>query len=232
MGMFVLCNFYNKSEDVRWNSKGDLIRLLADMWLLGEYQNYDDAELQKMYRAEGKERVNSKMSERKRIARKYPNIPKSGFHSIFFIAGDEMQNIFYNRNAAENFAGENKPFLKLLHQVRHFNARGSFALTDANEFDKKFRKISKWYITFGEAFSEALLKYDVYTFETDKENNLDMERAKRMTKSSVYKLNGYVVNKAVAWLERVIRRKIRFRFAELGFFSKFNCDPDTDVYER
>lgn len=151
----------------------------------------------------------------KNIARKYPNIPRNGFHTKFLLEGDEAQNIFFNRDSQGNFAGENKPLLKLLHQVRHFNARGIFALTDAGEFDRKFRRISAFYITFTEAFSSLFVKYNVFEFSTDKESNLDLERAKKLTKTSVYKMNGYAINKVIAKVESLIRRRIPFRFAEL-----------------
>lgn len=231
-GEFVLCNFYNGSEDVRWNSKADLIRLFKDMWKLGEYQNYTEADIRKMYEKEGKKRVAEKVGVMKKIARRFPNIPKNGFHSVFRMLGDEMQNIFFNRDAAGNFAGENKPLLKLLHQVRHFNGKGTFALTDADEFDKKFRRISSYYVSFRSALNGLFIVYDVYTFATNKEKHFDLEMATRLTKTSVWKLNGYEANKVINRIESLIRRRIKFRFAELDFFSKFNCDPDTDIYEE
>lgn len=51
-GMFVICNYFNAYEDVRWNTKGDLIRVLKDLWLLGEYQNYSEQEIRDMYAKE------------------------------------------------------------------------------------------------------------------------------------------------------------------------------------
>lgn len=166
----------------------------------------------------------------KRIAKRYKHIPRGGFHSEILLEGDEMQNIFFSRDSVGNFSGENKPLLSLLHQVRHFNTRAMFALTDVSEFDKKFRRISSYYVNFSKVMGDLFIKYDVFTFETDKEKNFDIEMAKRLTKTSVWKLNGYAANKVITKLETLIRKRIRFRFKELGFYTKFNCDPDTDVY--
>jgi len=102
-GRFVLCNFYNAYEFIRWNSKEDLVNLLTDLWLLGEVQNYSEKEMAQMYETEGKARVKEKIDAIRRFKRKYPNIPSNGFACKFFLPGDEMQNIFFNRDHADNF---------------------------------------------------------------------------------------------------------------------------------
>lgn len=75
------------------------------------------------------------------------------------------------------------------------------------------------------------LTYEIFDFVTDKTNNLDLDKATKRTALPIVKFNGYAANKVLAKVEKLVRRKIRYRFAELKFKSKFNCDPDTDIYE-
>jgi hypothetical protein len=228
--MFVLCNFYNKYEDIRWSSIPDLINLLSDLWLLGECQNHTEDDIKLMYAKEWKARVKEKLDQIRKIKRRYKSIPYNGFFSRFFIAGDEMQNIFYNRESMTNFTGDKKPLLKLLHQIRHYNGLAAFALTDVSEIDIKFRKIASFYISFTEFMSDLFIKYIVYRFDVDKENNFDMEKATKVTRVPVVKFNGYQANKIINKIEQFIKKRIKFRFQELGFFSKFNADPDHSCY--
>lgn len=231
-GMIILSNFYNSYEDIRWNSVEDLIRLLTDVWVLWEAQNYSEDEIRKMYAAEGKARVKEKIDSVKHIKRAYKNIPMNWFYTRFLLSGDEMQNIFFNREAMSNFSGTKKSLLKLLHQIRHFNSLGTFALTDAREIDLKFRRISSYYLAFSDMLGGLILKYHIYNFDLDKEQNFDSENALRLTKVPVVKFNGYMANKILEKVQKLIRRRIKYRFAQLGFFSKFNADPDTHIYEE
>lgn len=243
-GMIVLSNFYNAYTHVRWNSVDDLIRLLSDMWLLWEAQNYNEDEIRTMYAWEGRERVKQKLDAIKAVKRRYKNIPYNGFYTRFLLSGDEMQNIFFNREAMGNFSGSKKSLLKLLHQIRHFNSLGTFALTDAREIDLKFRRISSFYLAFSDMLGGLILKYHIYNFDLDKEQNFDSENAKKLTKVPVVKFNGYVANKIVEKVQNLIHKRIKFKFtvpllkwtiqvpfSELWFFSKFNADPDCDIYE-
>lgn len=230
--MIVLCNYYNVYEDVRWGSIKDLIKLLRDMWLLWECQNFTEIEIREMYGKEGKERVKQKIKAIREIKAKYKNIPCNWFYTRFLLQWDEMQNIFYNREAMSNFSWDKKILLKLLHQVRHFNTLCTFALTSASELDLKFRRISNFYLSFGEALWWLFIKYDVYNFDIDKENNFEMDKATKRTKVPVIKLNWYYVNKIINKIEKLIRRRIKFRFKELWFKTKFNADPDVDIYEE
>lgn len=96
-GRIVLSNFYNGYSLVRWNSKKDLMLLMRDLWRLGEMQNYDMDDIERMYEGEGKARVKEKQREVRALRKRYPNIPTGGFATRIFIAGDEMQNIFFSR---------------------------------------------------------------------------------------------------------------------------------------
>lgn len=235
--MIILSNFYNSSEDVRWNSAKDLILLMQDMWMLGEYQNYTQEDVRKMYESEGKKRVEEKINMMKKIAKKYPNIPHGWFVTKLFLAGDEIQNIFFNRNSMENFAGDRKGLLKLLHQIRHFNTLCAFALTDRDEIDRKFKRISSHYVSIGESINGLLMKYNVYTAKFDKDWNFDTDTSEKLTKVPATHFNGWQWNKlVVAPLEKLLKRRLPnflkfLRAKELWFFSKFNADPDVDIYK-
>jgi len=108
---------------------------------------------------------------------------------------------------------------------------GAFALTDVSEFDIKFRKIASWYIEFGEMIGELWIKYDVFTFAVDKKIGFDKDLAEKKTRVPVLSFNGYQANKILVKVEKIIKRKIKYRFAQLGFYSKFNCDPDKNIYK-
>jgi hypothetical protein len=226
----ILSNFFNKYEHIRWNSVQDLIKLLTDVWLLWESQNYTLEQIKMMYETEGKDRLKEKMTKIINLRKKYPNIPCNGFYTNFLLLWDEMQNIFYNREAMQNFTWDKKGLLKLLHQVRHFNTKAVFALTSANEIDLKFRKISSFYISLSDFLGWLFIKYKVYYFDLDRTNNFDIEIAKEVSKVPIIKFNGYKANKIINRFEKIIRHRIKFRFNELWFFSKFNADPDTNIY--
>lgn len=234
--MIVICNFYNSSENVRWNSVVDLMNIMEDMWKLGEYQNHTIDQIQTMYESEGKKRLKSKMESYKMIWKKYPNIPKNGFITRFLLAWDEVQNIFFNRNSMENFSWPRKRLLKLLHQVRHFNTLVAFALTDRDEIDRKFKRISSHYVSIWEAMWELIIKYNVFISKFDKDGNFETDDTLKLTKVPATHINGYQWNKRIVWpFERLIRRRLPkflsfLRVRELWFFSKFNADPDEDIY--
>jgi len=104
-GRFVLSNYYNTSEFLRWNSKKDLMHLMQDLLALGEMQNFTLDDVDKAYSGEGKDRVKDKKKAILSLRRRFPNIPHSGFSCRFLLEGDEMQNIFFSRGHSENFAG-------------------------------------------------------------------------------------------------------------------------------
>lgn len=96
-GRFVLSNFYNGYSFCRWNTKKDLRHVLGDLLALGEMQNYSIDDVEEIYAGEGTKRVKEKKRHILSMRRRFPNLPTGGFACRFFIAGDEMQNIFFSR---------------------------------------------------------------------------------------------------------------------------------------
>lgn len=229
---FTLSNFYSWHTFIRWNSLTDLKDLLHDVWTLWEYQNFSDDELKVMYSDEGKERVKEKFAERKAIRKKFKHIPNSWFFNKFLITCDEFQNLFFNRWAMGNFSGDNADFLKLLHQVRHFNTLMVFATQESWELDVKFRRLSSYYIRVFDYLDWIVYWYNVFEFVVDREQNMNLESAKRFTRVPVWMLNFYKFNVIINKIERRFKRKIKFRFSQLKFFSKFNADPDRNIYTK
>lgn len=251
-GIFVLSNFYNWYNFIKWNSLEDLKNLLYDVWLLGEYQNFTDQDLKNIYYQDSKETYKQKLIERKNIRKKYKNIPYNWYHNRFAILWDEFQNYFFNRWAMWNFSWENKNLLKLFHQVRHFNSLCVLATQESDELDVKFRRLSTYYINTWEKMDWMLYYYNVYQFLTDKENNLNLEKAYKFTKMPVYKINYYALNNIIKSIEYKLNslnkyhdkinsflkfelfadRIIKYRFAnELIFHTKYNVDPDVNTYK-
>lgn len=235
---FVLSNFYTWYTNIRWNSLSDLESLLYDVWKLWEYQNFTYIELQRMYKWEWKKRLKEKMKVYRDIEKTYKNIPKNWYHNSFLFLCDEFQNLFFNRASVSNFSWENKSFLKYLHQVRHFNSLLVFATQKEKELDVKFRRLSTFYIEMKDWVNGFFYGYDVRSFETDKRENLDKEKATKFTKLPAVFLNWYmfnlVLNKIEKRISKIIKKefKFKFRFFELDFFSKFNADPDYNIYKK
>jgi len=228
---FVLSNFYSWHTFQRWNSLNDLRNLLYDIWLIWEYQNFTDEDIRIMYLWEWKKSIAKKMRERKKIRKLYKFIPASGFYNKFLITCDEFQNLFFSRGAMSNFSGENEDFLKLLHQVRHYNTLMIFATQEASELDVKFRRLSSYYIRVFDKINELIYWYNVFEFKIDKENNMNLEQAKRFTKVPVWKINGYKLNIFINKIEKIIRKKIKYRFKQLPFQNKFNANPENSIYK-
>lgn len=249
-GRFVLSNFYNWYSFLKWNSLEDLRKLLYDVWLLWEYQNFTDEEFEKIYKQDWTENLKTKLKERKEIRKKYKYIPKDGYHNNFLIEGDEFQNYMFNRWAMTNFSGENKNLLKLFHQVRHFNSLIILWTQNSDELDVKFRRLSSFYINTGEKMGGLFFSYNVYEFITDKENNLDLNKAYKFTKVPVFILNKYFLNEIINNFEYFLnrfeeieekinyifkrtiftRRIIKKKFNQLKFHTKYNVNPDINTY--
>lgn len=247
---FVLSNFYNWYSFIKWNSLEDLKNLLYDVWLLWEYQNFTDEELKRIYQQDGKDNLKEKIKQRKEIKKKYKNIPCNWFYNSFLILWDEFQNYMFNRGAMSNFSWENKNLLKLFHQVRHFNSLCVLWTQESDELDVKFRRLSTFYINTLEKINWLIYWYNVYSFVTDKENNLNIEKANKYTKIPVIKLNLYFINKVFKKIQYKLNalnkyhdklnyilhydlfseRKIKFRFNQLDFHTKYNVNPDIDTY--
>jgi len=89
------------------------------------------------------------------------------------------------------------------------------------------------YFSFQEYLFGFVLVYQIFDFVTDKQNNLDIEKAQKRTALPIFTINGYALNKALAKVEKIMRRKLpkSWKFAPLDFKSKYNCDPDTSIYE-
>ena len=71
----------------------------------------------------------------------------------------------------------------------------------------------------------------------DKDGNFETDENLKLTKVPATHINGYQWNKVfVAPIEKLMLRRLPkfmefLRAKELGFFSKFNADPDTDIYK-
>ena len=250
-GRFVLWNFYNWYNFIKWNSLEDLRLLLYDVWLLGEYQNFSDEELKKLYIQDWNETYKEKKKQRQYLRKKYKYIPYNGYHNNFLILGDEFQNYMFNRGAMSNFSWDNKNLLKLFHQVRHFNSLLILWTQESDELDVKFRRLSTFYINTGEKLNWFFYYYNVYQFLTDKENNLNLEKAHKYTKVPVYKINYYELNNLlkkyiykinslnkyhnklnkIFGSELFWERDIKYRFNQLNFHTKYNVNPDINTYE-
>lgn len=249
--IFVLSNFYNWYNFIKWNSLEDLKNILYDVWLLGEYQNYTDAELKAIYCEDWKAVEKEKFKIRRELKKKYKYIPSNWFSNRFMVLGDEFQNYFFNRGAMSNFSGDNKNLLKLFHQVRHFNTMLILGTQNSDELDVKFRRLSSYYVNTGEKMGGLFYYYNVYQFITDRENNLNLEKAQKFTKVPVIKLNYYALNGFIKWYERKINRlnflnkyvnkivrfkllterNIKYRFWQLKFHTKYNVNPDIHTYK-
>jgi len=207
--------------------------------------------LKKLYMQDWKDTYKIKKQEREYLRKTYKNIPYNWFHNEFLVLGDEFQNYMFNRGAMSNFAGDNKNLLKLFHQVRHFNSLCVLGTQESDELDVKFRRLSTYYINTGEKANWILYYYNVYSFITDKENNLNLEKAKKYTKIPVYRISFYQLNNIIKnfeyklnWLnkyhERLNKilhfelfspRRIKKRFSQLEFHTKYNVNPDINTYK-
>jgi len=76
----------------------------------------------------------------------------------------------------------------------------------------------------------------VFMSKFDKDGNFDTDETLKLTKVPASHFNGYQWNRIfIAPLEKLIRRRLPkwmegLKAKELGFFSKFNADPDVDIY--
>ena len=243
--LFALSNFRNGYNFLQWGSLEDFLELLKDLLVLGEYQNFTVEDLKLFYWTQP-EVLKEKMAIRKHIEKTYKYIPKDK-HCKFLILCDEWQNYFYNRGAMSNFTGDRSDFLTLLHQVRHFNSLLVFGTQNASELDVKFRKLSSLYITTFEKLNELIYGYNVYSFTTDKQFNLDVDKAVKYTKIPVFKINKYKLNNfiiwinfKIKWINKILKKfrikkevpEIKKRFDALRFHTKFNVNPKRNMYQK
>lgn len=249
---FVLSNFWNWYTNIFWSSLLDLQNLLEDLLLLWEFQNFTDEDIKRMYMPMKNNIYKEKMEIRKNIKKQYKNIPFDWYFCNFLILWDEFQNYFYNREAMRNFTGDKKRFLTLLHQVRHFNSLLIFWTQNASELDVKFRKLSSLYVNTFEKLNNLIYWYNVYSFTIDRDNNLDIDKAKKYNKVPIFKLNKYALNnfiwKYLLFVNRLNyfhdkintlfkkdifwKRNINFRFDALKFHTKFNVNPEYSIYTK
>ena len=249
---FVISNFYSGYNFIKRNSLEDLRNLLYDVWLLWEYQNFTDEELKEIYKEDGKKELKEKLRIRRELKRKYKNIPYNWFNNSFLFLWDEFQNYFFNRGAMANFSGGNKELLKLFHQVRHFNSLVVIWTQESDELDVKFRRLSTFYINTLEKMNGLIFWYNVFEFLTDKENNLNVEKAHKFTRIPVFFINWYDINHIINWIEYKLNklnryhkginkilhfdlfstREIKYKFKQLEFHTKYNVNPDVSTYKE
>lgn len=238
----LISNFYTGYTHIRFNSMQDLINLLLDIQKLSEYQNYSIEELKVIYWRENGEALSRKLANYEEL-KQYKNIPKDGYYTKFLWTCDEFQNLFFSRNSLSNFSWWNKVLLKLLHQVRHMNSLFIFATQNADELDIKFRRLSTFYVNTWSKFSDWFFWYNIYFFQNNSAGRkIEDDELYKINKAPIFfinkfKLNNYIfkINMWFLELKRKYNRlklyKIKFRFNELQFHSKFNCDPDYDIYK-
>ena len=238
----VLSNFYSGYTNLRWNSLQDLTLLLQDVWKLSEYQNFSLEQLKHYYK-DNIEQLNEKVANWHEM-KKYKNLPCNWYYTKFLFTCDEFQNLFFNRNSLANFSGNNKILLKLLHQIRHLNSLMIFATQNADELDLKFRRLSTYYINTYDMLNDWLYWYNIYYFS----NNLswwkkEIDDLTKINKTPIFFLNKYKLNNIILklniWFLQIKRKyqnfkmiKIKYRFDELDFNSKFNADPDFNTYKE
>jgi len=238
-----ISNFYSWYTHIRFNSLDDLINLLLDIQKLSEYQNYDENEVKHIYSWEWNEVLNKKLENIKEL-KKYKNIPKDWYYTKFLWTCDEFQNLFFSRSALSNFSWGNKILLKLLHQVRHMNSLFIFATQNADELDIKFRRLSTFYVNTWSNLWDWFFGYNIYFFENNLNwRKINEEEMKKINKAPIFKLNKYKLNNIIFKINRKLldwKRKynwvkklykINYRFDELDFHSKYNCDPDNSIYK-
>lgn len=235
-------NFWTWYTHIRFNSMNDLINLLLDIQELSEYQNYDIEDIKIIYKAEWLNAINNKLESRKKL-NKYKHIPHDGYYTKFLWCCDEFQNLFFSRNALSNFSGANKVLLKLLHQVRHMNSLFVFATQNADELDIKFRRLSTFYVNTWRKANDWLYWYDVYFFANNSiGRKMDESEMTKINKAPIIKINKYKLNNIIIKINHFflnLKRKykflklfkIKFVFDELQFNTKFNCNPDYDIYK-
>lgn len=94
--------------------------------------------------------------------------------------------------------------------------------------------------------------YNVYEFITDKENNLNLEKAYKFTKVPVTFINYYAINEKISNIEYKLNslneyhekindflrfelfseREFKNKFHALDFHTKYNVNPDIDTYKQ
>lgn len=247
IGKFIITNFSNGYNHLRFSSLKDFQLLLNDIMVISEYQNYGDDEIDEVYAGMGKKYMTKKRRERAILRVKYPYIPFNGEITEFFLGGDEWHAYFYSRNAMSNFAGENRDFNITLHQARHFNLQGVFATQELDDLDKKFRTLATYEIETYEKLGGALMGWDIYSYNSKRKYDEEEKQYFKINRLPVITANGYVINKMVQKLNfRVLmplakelsRFKIKIDltikkvYYQLRFHSKSNVNPTLDIYDK
>lgn len=249
---FVISNFFNWYSFLQYSSFDDFIRLLDDLLLLWEYQNFTEQERNKIKNKFWKY-FNQKIIDL--IATKYPRIPKNWYNSRFILQWDEFHQYLYNRNSMGNFSGENwKKLLQTLHQVRHYNTLLILATQDIEELDLKLRKLASYeidtlnyfWIFFGLNF------YRFYLNKRQTQKAKDEKAFNKLNKMPVLYFNNYVYNTYITAFEnfynnfrkkrikrynKLFKKNVLFvkkefqRKKELDFETKFNVKIDVSIYK-
>lgn len=238
----VISNYYSWYTHIRFNSVDDMINLLLDVQELSEYQNYSAEEIKEYYKAESKEIIQKKLDSNKKLS-KFKNIPKDWYYTKFLWTCDEFQNLFFSRNSLSNFNWKNSILLKLFHQVRHMNSLLIFATQNADELDLKFRRLATYYVNTWDKFNDYLYWYNIFYFQNNSIwRKLDESELYQINKAPIIKINKYKLNNIIIFFnmfflkikrkyQKIKLFKIKYRFDELNFNSKFNCDPDNSIYK-
>lgn len=243
---FIITNFSNWYNNLRFSSKNDFWRLVNDIMIISEYQNYNDDEILEVYEGMWKEFIMKKIKEREFIRRKYPFIPYNTYPTEFFIWGDEWHAYFFSREAMSNFTGESKDWNITLHQIRHFNAQWVFATQEIEDLDKKFRTLATYEIDTYDKLKWILVGWNIFKYNWKKKYIEEEKEFNRINRLPIIDFNGYVLNKIVDKINYVYFDKINKlllklkinkklfitkRFYQLKFFSKSNVNPKLDIYK-
>lgn len=234
---FVISNFANWYNQLRFSSLQDFQNILNDIMIISEYQNFDDQQIIEIYGDFWKEKLKEKIQERKNIRKKYWYIPYNWRFTEFFIAGDEFHAYFYSRDAMSNFSGKKKQLNITLHQVRHFNVQGAFATQEIDELDKKFRNLANFEIATYSKLGDIILGWDLYKYNINKKYKEDEKQFNKINKVPIFWYNGYAINNLISyinghyfkWIFKIF--KIKKVYSELKFFSKSNVNPNISIYE-